>query len=71
MTRIAKGVCLFVMALCAATAWGNETKSAQLDEEMEDVKKALVELKRDLVILEEDLLFPACLLYTSPSPRDS
>lgn len=30
-----------------------------LDEEMEDVKKALLELKRDLVILEEDLLFPA------------
>ncbi|MEM7079512.1 MAG: AraC family transcriptional regulator [Pseudomonadota bacterium] len=31
----------------------------ELDREMEDVKKALVELKRDLVILEEDLLFPA------------
>ncbi len=31
----------------------------KLDEEMEDVKKALVKLKRDLVILEEDLLFPA------------
>ncbi|MEM9622318.1 MAG: AraC family transcriptional regulator [Pseudomonadota bacterium] len=29
------------------------------DEEMEDVKKALVKLKRDLVVLEEDLLFPA------------
>lgn len=31
----------------------------KLDEEMEDVKSALVKLKRDLVILEEDLLFPA------------
>ena len=31
----------------------------KLDEEMEDVKKALLALKRDLVILEEDLLFPA------------
>jgi len=30
-----------------------------LDNEMEDVKKALLDLKRDLVILEEDLLFPA------------
>ena len=30
-----------------------------LDNEMEDVKKSLLELKRDLVILEEDLLFPA------------
>jgi hypothetical protein len=35
-------------------------KTAQpLDSEMEDVKKALLKLKRDLVILEEDLLFPA------------
>lgn len=31
----------------------------ELDLEMEDVKKALLGLKRDLVILEEDLLFPA------------
>lgn len=30
-----------------------------LDDEMEDVKKTLLTLKRDLVILEEDLLFPA------------
>ena len=30
-----------------------------LDNEMEDVKKSLLNLKRDLVILEEDLLFPA------------
>ncbi|MCZ6709782.1 MAG: AraC family transcriptional regulator [Gammaproteobacteria bacterium] len=30
-----------------------------LDNEMEDVKKALLDLKRDLIILEEDLLFPA------------
>lgn len=30
-----------------------------LDSDMEEVKKALLKLKRDLVILEEDLLFPA------------
>ena len=36
-----------------------EEPALELDAEMEDVKKALVELKRDLVILEEDLLFPA------------
>ena len=35
------------------------TYAEPLDEEMEDVKKALLTLKRDLVILEEDLLFPA------------
>ncbi len=38
------------------TSWANSTTP---DQEMEDVKKALVKLKRDLVILEEDLLFPA------------
>ncbi len=47
------GLCLVVMGMVpTATA-------EPLDNEMEDVKKALVELKRDLVILEEDLLFPA------------
>lgn len=32
---------------------------APLENDMEAVKKALLKLKRDLVILEEDLLFPA------------
>jgi hypothetical protein len=59
MTRIAKVLGLIVLTLCSTTSWANEIKSTQLDEEMEDVKKALLELKRDLVILEEDLLFPA------------
>ncbi|MCZ6887190.1 MAG: hypothetical protein O7H39_01750 [Gammaproteobacteria bacterium] len=36
-----------------------EEPGVSLDEEMEDIKTALVTLKRDLVILEEDLLFPA------------
>lgn len=59
MTRIAKVFSLIVLIVCSAHSWANEIKSTQLDEEMEDVKKALLELKRDLVILEEDLLFPA------------
>ena len=32
---------------------------ASLDAQMEDIKQSLVKLKRDLVVLEEDLLFPA------------
>jgi len=60
MTRIANGIWLLLMLLvCSANVWADETKSTELDVEMENVKKALVELKRDLVILEEDLLFPA------------
>jgi len=30
-----------------------------LDTQMEDIKRSLIELKRDLVILEEELLYPA------------
>lgn len=59
MTRIAKWVAPVLMCLFATFAVAEESHTNQLDEEMEDVKKALVELKRDLVILEEDLLFPA------------
>jgi hypothetical protein len=42
------------LLVCAAAA-GAET----MDSEMEDIKAELLKLKRDLVILEEDLLFPA------------
>ena len=47
------GLCLLVMAAVPAA------QAEPLTGEMEDVKKSLLELKRDLVILEEDLLFPA------------
>lgn len=49
-------IILFV-ALIAGIA--SPLNAEPLDNEMEDVKKALLDLKRDLVILEEDLLFPA------------
>ena len=42
------------LMLCSGTL-----RAEPLDNDMEDVKQALLELKRDLVILEEDLLFPA------------
>jgi len=69
MTRIARGICLLMLTAATSLSWANDTDigelpagqlpAAHIDGEMEDVKKALVELKRDLVILEEDLLFPA------------
>jgi hypothetical protein len=49
---------LVIGLLLSDASWAQASGPA-LDEEMEDVKKALIELKRDLVILEEDLLFPA------------
>lgn len=38
---------------------GSSRASTQLSNEMEDIKEELLGLRRDLVILEEDLLFPA------------
>jgi hypothetical protein len=57
VTRIARTVGGALLVVVASLGWANEPN--KLDQEMEDVKKALVDLKRDLVILEEDLLFPA------------
>lgn len=55
MQRIAS---LLILSAILATGAGSAL-AEPLDNEMEDVKTALLELKRDLVILEEDLLFPA------------
>ncbi len=54
MQRIA-----LIIILAALFAISPPVFAEPLDDEMEDVKKALLDLKRDLVILEEDLLFPA------------
>ncbi len=48
-----------IITLAALFAVSIPVFAEPLDDEMEGVKKALLELKRDLVILEEDLLFPA------------
>lgn len=48
-----------IIALAALFMVSVPAFAEPLDDEMEDVKKALLDLKRDLVILEEDLLFPA------------
>jgi hypothetical protein len=58
---------LILTTLLGAGAWAegeapvaaDTLPPASLDVQMEDIKQALVELKRDLVVLEEDLLFPA------------
>ena len=42
-----------------AQAAAPSTAAQPLDKDLENVKKSLLKLKRDLVILEEDLLFPA------------
>lgn len=54
LQRIARITATTALLLTSALA-----VAEPLDGEMEDVKKALLDLKRDLVILEEELLFPA------------
>ncbi len=49
-----------ISAATAATASQPKPEStAALSGQMEDIKHNLIELKRDLVVLEEDLLYPA------------
>ena len=63
------GVCL---ALCLCSAWGADAvstakaaeppvaaASAPLDARIQDVKSEVIQLNRDLLVLEEELLFPA------------
>lgn len=38
---------------------GSETNTSPLSQQVEDLKQAALELNRDLLLLEEDLLFPA------------
>ena len=56
-TFIARQLALVLLLVVSVSA--SYAAAEPLDTEMEDVKKALLELKRDLIILEEDLLFPA------------
>jgi hypothetical protein len=47
------------LALCAApAAWSEEPKPG-LDNRIQDVKGEVIRLNRDLLVLEEELLFPA------------
>jgi hypothetical protein len=43
----------------SATKSEGASSGPSLDHEMEGIERSLVELKKDLVVLEEDLLFPA------------
>ena len=56
------GIRTILLLLCVTSApclAAEQASPATLGEDMEDVKQALLELRRDLAILEEDLLFPA------------
>jgi hypothetical protein len=56
-----KRCCLVLaVALCAAAApVAAQTATANLDDRIQDVKGDVIRLNRDLMVLEEELLFPA------------
>jgi hypothetical protein len=62
-TPLAAALAIALVSSTAVHAAPESDTSAQapaaLAVQMEDIKRAVVELKRDLVVLEEDLLFPA------------
>lgn len=62
-TPLAAALTMTLALSGAARAESDADASAQapaaLAVQMEDIKRAVVELKRDLVVLEEDLLYPA------------
>jgi hypothetical protein len=53
-----KSVCLAALVFIVAHA-PIHANDASIDDEMQRLRAALVELRRDLTILEEDLLYPA------------
>ena len=43
----------------------SQLHGTELDKELADFKRDVLEVNKRLLLLEEELLFPACLLYTS------
>lgn len=55
-----RGCLVLAVALCAAAApVAAQTATANLDDRIQDVKGDVIRLNRDLMVLEEELLFPA------------
>ncbi len=62
MNQILKHRILCVMLLCCAhAAWSADAApdAATLDSRIQDIKSDVISLNRDLLVLEEELLFPA------------
>jgi hypothetical protein len=63
--RHASGACLVALGLLLAPAWAADQTAKQaetfsvLDGKVQGLKKQVMELNRDLFVLEEELLFPA------------
>ena len=67
-TLIVTGLAMLMMAMGfagqALGEQGKQHKLSALDNQVQDLKKEILELNRDLFILEEELLFPANTQFT-------
>ena len=52
-------VCLLVLATLALSGRAADLESGSLDAEVQDLKNAVLDLNRELFMLEEELLYPA------------
>jgi hypothetical protein len=59
MTTLLLGVCLLMTAAQLHAAEKTATSQRALNNQIQDLKQQVLELNRDLFLLEEDLLFPA------------
>ena len=62
MNSLVKSICLSLILFCgfsAAQEGENTDNDAAIEQQIQDLKKQLISLNRDLFILEEDLLFPS------------
>lgn len=59
MTTLLLGVCLLMAAPQLHAAEKTATSQRALNNQIQDLKQQVLELNRDLFLLEEDLLFPA------------
>ena len=60
--RILSAVRVFLLALCAlgfSPVGATDSQSASVDKEVQDLKNSVLDLNRELFMLEEELLYPA------------
>ena len=54
-----KALLPLALLLCSVAGRGADAPSASLDQDLQNLKKDVLDINRDLFVLQEDLLFPA------------
>ncbi|WP_371195288.1 hypothetical protein [Glaciecola sp. SC05] len=59
LSKLVNALCMTCLILFGSLAHAQNNEQSDLAQEIESLKQAMINLNRDLFILEEDLLFPA------------